>query len=223
MRLNSKLYEILQMCENLGLELGEINAKERFVRLTNINRRYTFRDIEWRYNNIEKSTLDEKPLQVHSKYRQYYITRKRLLEYNVSKDFIFLAQSLYSKGEAELHTDNGRVLLKSSLKDLGFENIENTSYGHAITIFKNVLVNMKYNKDIFNDEFDDIEKVIQYSESRTINTLETSTPKAKLIGFVEKLVPDLKEDWNTYTKSKLFSIFLEYRDKIIHDRGYCIM
>lgn len=223
MRLNSKLYEILQMCENLGLELGEINAKERFVRLTNINRRYTFRDIEWRYNNIEKSTLDEKPLQVHSKYRQYYITRKRLLEYNVSNDFIFLAQSLYSKGEAELHTDNGRVLLKSSLKDLGFENIENTSHGHAITIFKNVLVNMKYNKDIFNDEFDDIEKVIQYSESRTINTLETSTPKAKLIGFVEKLVPDLKEDWNTYTKSKLFSIFLEYRDKIIHDKDYCIM
>lgn len=223
MRLNSKLYEILQMCENLGLELGEINVKERFIRLSNINKRYTFRDIEWRYNNIEKSILDEKPLKIHNRFRQYYITRKRLLEYNASDDFIFLAQSLYSKGEAELHTATGQVMLKTSLKALGFDNIDNTSHGHTVTIFKNVLINMKYNKDIFNEEFGEIEKIIQYSECRTINTLETSTPKAKLIHFVEKLAPDLKEDWNNYTKSKLFSIFLEYRDKIVHGRGYCIM
>lgn len=222
MHLNSKLNEIVSVCENLGLEISVISMKEQYIR-TSKNKRYTFEELLWRFKNIEENVIDEKPLSVHTKFKHFYITRKKMLEYKVSDEFIFFAQSLYSIGESEFHSERGLASLKPLIESLGFTNLEFASQRRLIEIFKRVIINMKYNKDILNENFSDIEEVIQLTEHKTRNNLNVSTNKIKLIRFMEILQPNSGVNWNDYTKIELFDIFIQTKNKIVFEENYCIM
>lgn len=222
MHLNSKLIEIVNICNNLGLEISIISMKEHYLRTTD-NKRHTFEELIWRFNNIEESVIDEKPLRVNTKFKHFYITRRKLLEYKVSDEFIFFAQSLYSIGESDFHSDKGKELLKPLILELGYTNLEFASQRRLIEIFKRVIVNMKYNKDVLNEDFSEIEEVIQFTEHRTKNSLQATTPKIKLIKFMEILQPEVNQNWDNYNKTELFDLFLQAKNRIVTEEDYCVL